>query len=66
MCWPDAAMVFGAVLVITTAVLACIPWQWHRKIAQRSVPRVLRFLPALGIASLALSAVILFALLGGP
>jgi uncharacterized protein YjeT (DUF2065 family) len=59
--FPDAFAVFGWVLLITTAGLLTVPWQWHRRFAQRSVPQALRYLALLGIASLALGSFVLFA-----
>ncbi len=65
--------VAGWVLLASTAVLALLPWRWHRGFAQRAVPRALRALPALGLAALAaglalLAAVVaaLRAALGAP
>jgi hypothetical protein len=43
---------FGWVLVATTGVMFFIPWRVHRAFTQASVPKALRFLPVLGIASL--------------
>jgi hypothetical protein len=55
---------FGWVLVLTTAMLVLIPWRWHQQFVQRSVPGALRFLPLLGLASLALGGFVVFALFG--
>jgi hypothetical protein len=52
---------FGWVLLGTTAVLLLIPWRWHHRFAQRAVPEALRFLPLVGISSLALGALVLWA-----
>lgn len=54
--------VFGAVLLLTTAVMVLIPWQRHRDFARRSVPRALRALPLLGAVSLAGGVAILAAM----
>ena len=37
---PTAFLVFGWVLIVSTTVLALLPWTVHRKIAERSVPLV--------------------------
>jgi hypothetical protein len=47
-----AFTVFGGMLVLTTVGLCLVPWQAHRRFAERSVPPVLRYLPLLGGASL--------------
>ncbi|MGQ3051723.1 MAG: hypothetical protein ACT6S0_08060 [Roseateles sp.] len=51
--FPLPFRVFGWVLVLTTLVLSVIPWRWHSRFAQRSVPQALRFLPFVAIASIA-------------
>jgi hypothetical protein len=43
---------FGWMLVITSVMLALLPWRWHRSFAQRFVPRATLHMPALGLASL--------------
>ena len=45
-------LVFGWVLVGTTIGLALIPWQTHRRFAQRAVPLAAKYISLLGIASL--------------
>lgn len=57
---------FGWILVVTTAVLFLIPWQWHRRFAQKSVPRAIRFLKLIAISSLALGCAIIAAMIRGP
>ncbi|MDQ3605100.1 MAG: hypothetical protein M3418_02765, partial [Gemmatimonadota bacterium] len=47
---------FGLVLVITTLGLAVLPWRWHQRFAQTSVPAAVHWLPFLGIASIAAGA----------
>ena len=55
-----AFAVFGWVLVGTTAVLFLVPWQLHRKFAERAVPRALRHLRLIAVASLFLGAFVLW------
>ena len=57
---PLAFMVFGTVLIATTTVMAFLPWHRHRAFASRSVPQALRYLPLVGIASVAGGVAILF------
>jgi hypothetical protein len=57
--------VIGWILVGTTFVLACIPWKWHRRIAERSVPRALQHLKLLGVAALTASVALFVALFAG-
>ncbi len=63
---PQLFTAAGWVLVATTAVLALLPWRWHRGFAQRAVPLALKALPALGAAALAGGAALLAAVLAGP
>ncbi len=58
--------VFGWVLVGTSAVLLMVPWHWHRRLAEKSVPQALRFTPLLGLASLLMGGGVLMAALLGP
>lgn len=62
---PGAFAVLGWVLVITTAGLLAVPWQWHRSFAQRSVPHAVRYIRLLGVASLAFGAFVLLATIRG-
>lgn len=60
--WPQALTFVGGVLVVTTMVLALVPWRRHQAFAQRTVPQALRFLPLLGLASLGLGAGLFYAI----
>lgn len=51
----------GWVLVITTAGLLAIPWQWHQRFAHQVVPRVTRHLWLVALVSLATGAFMLTA-----
>jgi len=61
MAFPAAFSFFGYLLLVTTAFLFLVPWRWHRHFAQQAVPRAVRHLGLLGVASLALGATILAA-----
>ena len=60
-----ALTLFGWLLLVTTAGLLIIPWHWHHRFAGRAVPEALRFLPIVGIASVALGALVLWAVARG-
>ena len=51
----------GITVVITTLGLALIPWRWHQRVAQRTVPAVERYVPLMGIASIAAGAFVIWA-----
>lgn len=58
--FPEAFRLFGGVLLVTTAVLALLPWRVHRRFARRTVPRALRFVGWIGAASLGLGAAMIY------
>jgi hypothetical protein len=52
----------GWVLLVTTAVLFLIPWRLHQRFTAQAVPKALRLLPAVGLASMVGGLAILAAL----
>lgn len=62
---PGAFEVAGWGLVGTTAVLSLLPWRWHHRFARAAVPRAMRRLPLVGLASLLLGALVLAAVAAG-
>jgi hypothetical protein len=50
---PGLFVVFGWVLVVTTAGLAVVPWKWHQRFASWSVPQATRHMALFGLGSLA-------------
>ena len=65
MLFPGVFTIFGWALLATTAVLLLVPWRWHHRFAQRSVPQALRFLPLVGVSSIALGGLVLVAAFRG-
>ena len=65
MLFATAFSFFGWVLLATTAALLLVPWRWHHRFAARAVPAALRFLPLIGVSSLALGGLVLVAMLRG-
>lgn len=63
--WPSAFALFGWVLLGTTGMLLLIPWRWHARFARRAVPSALRFLPLVGVSSLLLGGLVLWAVVHG-
>jgi hypothetical protein len=58
---------FGWLLVITTLVLALVPWRLHRRFAAWVMPTVLALLKWYGLSSAILGVFVLFAVVaGGP
>ena len=56
---------FGWLLIVTTAFMALIPWRFHHRFTQSAVPKALRFLPLIGITSLAIGALLLLVIVTG-
>lgn len=57
---PNAFAIFGGILVATTAVMFLVPWRWHRTFAESAVPKALRYLKLIGIASIILALAIFY------
>ena len=60
---PQVFTLFGWCLVITTACLFVVPWRWHRRFAERTVPHAVRHLRLFAVASLLLGSFVLVAAL---
>lgn len=56
---------FGWVIVASTVCLFLIPWQWHHRFAQRSVPHAIRYLKLFGAVSFALGIFVITCALHG-
>lgn len=54
----------GWLVLATTAFMLLVPWHSHQAFANRTVPRALAYLPAIGLSSLAAGAALLWALFG--
>lgn len=57
---------FGWIILATTFVLAVLPWRWHQRFAESSVPAALRYLPLIAISSIIAGAFVLWALAAAP
>ena len=65
MLFPYVFAVLGWVLLVTTAGLLLVPWQWHRRFAQQAVPRATRHLKLIGLCSLVFGGLVLVAAIAG-
>ena len=61
----DAFNLFGWVLLVTTAGLLVVPWRWHHRFAQRAVPLFTSHVGWVGLVSLAIGGLILWAVVRG-
>lgn len=62
---PQAFEALGWILLGTSTLLLCMPWQWHRRFADRTVPSANRHLTSIGLSSLLGGGLILGSVLHG-
>jgi hypothetical protein len=65
MAFESAFSVFGWLLIGTSLALGVLPWHLHQRFASHAVPRVVRHMPVVGVASLVFGAVIIGAVVHG-
>jgi hypothetical protein len=56
---------FGIALVVSSTVLLCLPWTWHRAFGERVLPGFVRFLGIVGPICLFLGAMLIAAVVAG-
>lgn len=57
---PQVISIIGWVLIITSIILAFIPWRWHHQFALLTVPVALRFMPLIAFSALAMGGMLLY------
>lgn len=55
----------GWAILISSATLICIPWQWHDRLGKRLRPLLARYLKAYSVCAFALGALLLYGVLAG-
>lgn len=60
-----AFLLFGQVLIATSALLVLVPWRWHRRFAETVVPAALRHSKLIGICSLSAGALVVAGTIAG-
>ncbi len=63
MTFPAVFRVFGWLMVLTAMGLLLLPWRWHRRFAERVMPRLIRHGKLFAIGAFALGALLLSAVL---
>ena len=58
---PKAFWLFGWIMVVSSAALMCVPWQWHRRLGGPLLPLLVRYLRLYAVATLALGVLLLYA-----
>jgi len=62
---PNMFWLFGWAIVVSSAVLLCVPWQWHQRLAVRVLPLLVRYLRLYAIGSFVLGALLLYGVCAG-
>src|SRR5215831_6786230 len=57
---PKVFWLFGWAMVISSAVLLCVPWKWHDRLGVRLRPMLVRSLKLYAVGAFALGALLLF------
>ena len=59
---PKVFWFLGWAIVVSSAVLLCIPWQWHHRLGKWFLPLLVRYLKLYAIGACALAALLFYGL----
>src|SRR5579859_6387370 len=62
---PKMFWLVGWAIVVSSAVLLCVPWQWHHRFGERVLPLLVRYLRLYAVGSLVFGALLLYGVWGG-
>ena len=62
---PNLFWLVGWAIVVSSAALMCVPWQWHHRLGERVLPIVARHLRLYAVGSLAFGALVLYGVFAG-
>jgi len=62
---PKIFWLVGWAIVVSSAVLVCVPWQWHHRFGERVLPLVIRHLRLYALGSVAFGALLLYGVVAG-
>lgn len=62
---PGVFWIFGWAIVLSSAALICLPWQWHDRLGQRVRPVLVRYLNLYAVGAFALGTLLLFGFFAG-
>jgi hypothetical protein len=62
---PKIFWLVGWAIVISSAALMCVPWQWHNRLGERVLPMLVRHLRLYAVGSFALGALLLYGVCAG-
>jgi hypothetical protein len=60
---PNMFWLVGWAIVVSSAALICVPWQWHHRFAERLLPIVVRHLRLCAMGPFAFGALLLYGVL---
>ena len=66
MMFSGVVLVAGWVILVTTVLMFAVPWRWHQRFAQWSVPMATRNMPLFAFGSFAAGVAVIASLLLGP
>lgn len=55
----------GWIIIVSSAALMCVPWQWHHRFGQRVLPTLMRHLRLYAVCAFVFGALLIFAILAG-
>ena len=55
---PGMFWLVGWAIVVSSAVLLCVPWQWHHRLGERVLPRLVRHLRLYAVGSFVFGALL--------
>jgi hypothetical protein len=62
---PNLFWLVGWAIVVSSAALMCVPWQWHHRLGKRVLPIVARHLRLYAVGALVFGALVLYGVYAG-
>jgi len=62
---PTMFWLVGWAIVVSSAVLLCVPWQWHHRLGERVLPLLVRHLRLYAVGAFAFGALLLYGVFAG-
>ena len=62
---PKVFWFFGWAIVVSSAALICVPWQWHDRLGERLRPMLVRYLKLYAVGACTLGVLLLYGLFAG-
>jgi hypothetical protein len=62
---PTMFRLFGWAIVVSSAALICLPWQWHDRLGERLRPMLIRYLKLYAVGAFAVGVLLLYGYFAG-